>query len=129
MTSVAGVEGAAFRDLQRLTEDASARLVAPLQLLRVSAKFTEGGVVLVADDHGSFRAAVDQNRRLASEPGARDHLAEDVARLSDLVPVHGRLVTHSQIVADSRHGHPSLLSYNAFLSYDSYIDGALAMPP
>ena len=65
MTSVAGVEGAAFRDLQRLTEDASARLVAPLQLLRVSAKFTEGGVVLVADDHGSFRAAVDQNRRLA----------------------------------------------------------------
>src|SRR4051812_43231613 len=114
------VEGAALGDVERFTKDTGVRLVARpaalLQLLQVGAELPEGGEVLVADDRAGLLAAVDEHRRLTAETSARDHLAEDVARLGDLVPMHGRTVAHRHsVTADGHDSHSSSLSYQ-FLS-------------
>src|SRR5690606_39365167 len=70
----AGVRGAAGLPL----------LGAPLQQLDKRTVALRLLIEGVADDHGRFLAAVDEDRRLIAEAGARDDLTEDVTGFGDL---------------------------------------------
>src|SRR5690606_10224453 len=112
----AGVRGAAGLPL----------LGAPLQQLDKRTVTLRLLIEGVADDHGRFLAAVDEDRRLIAEAGARDDLTEDVTGFGDLGAVLGGGRGHGNSVADLSHHTPQRLR---FLSYDGYERGGRDKPP
>src|SRR5690606_34791107 len=112
----AGVRGAAGLPL----------LGAPLQQLDERPITLRLLVEGVADDDRRFLAAVHEDRGLVGVAGARDDLAEDVARFGDLRAVFGAGRGHGTSVADLSLCTTPRLSV---LSYDGYGRGGSDKPP